>query len=347
MSNWSVWLGSHWEGVALAIGMMFIAMVLGLLVRWRVSHLIHSQGRGLPWITHEAILKGLRLPTLVVIAAGAGYVGVVAAPVSGDWKILATRIFATSLILLTATVVTRLASNMVVRWAEETKLPYRIVGTIVWLVRSIIVFILLVFVLGVWEIPTTPLVLVLAVFLFGGVVALRSHLPNLITYTLLMAGPSAQKGDLVRLGTGEEGIVSAITWQAITLRSDDGSQITVPLSIYTQSKVTNFGRPILETQRRFHRAVPFVTPTPFLPETRAELRDWMLQHPLREIYHRLFYVWVRDGMGDPDLASDLEDLNVSKFTLGGLRSTLVELAERRLPRDSALRPEVAATRHDE
>jgi hypothetical protein len=140
----------------------------------------------------------------------------------------------------------------------------------------------------------------------------------------------------VRLDTGEEGLVSAIAWQAVTLRSDDGRQITIPLSKFTGSTVTNFGRPVQGPQRRFHQAVGFVTPTPFLPETLLELRDWLLQDPLREIYQRLFYEWVRNGMGDTDLASDLERLEASKFTSEGLRSTLTEPVKRRLPKIAGL-----------
>ena len=93
------------------------------------------------------------------------------------------------------------------------------------------------------NISVTPILTALGV---GGVavaLALQDTLSNLFAGFYVSLAGQVRPGDYVKLGTGEEGYVTDITWRSTTLRALANNLIVVPNAKLAQAIVTNYYLP--------------------------------------------------------------------------------------------------------
>ena len=114
-------------------------------------------------------------------------------------------------------------------------------------ILNFIVFILLfIFILKLWQIEVTPLIASLGIagFILG--FALRDIFANIFGGIALIADKSFKIGDFIKLDTGEMGEVIDIGLRSTRIKSfEEGNEIIVPNSTLVMSKITNYGRPMV------------------------------------------------------------------------------------------------------
>jgi len=323
------WFGDNWQRLTISLGVFVVALAVLLSLRWIAMRAVESRLGVVPWLTPRLVfgqLRGLSLVLAIVAAAG---LAIIPFPATAGAKQFMERSLLSVLVVVLGMSAYVIVETLYSTWSRSLRLPYEIVNLNANVVRIVVIALFLLVLLGIWGLPTTPIAILLAAVLIAGVFAMRRALENWVTYALYLVNRSAHIGDHIRLDTEEEGVVIGMSWQCIVLRTDDGRQITIPMTKFVQATVTNFGRPIRSQQRAFYRAVEYVTSD--LPQTRAELREWLRREPMWSVYWQVFNVWVRDGLGDTDVATTISRIDPSKFPLEGLRAALLETLNRQLP----------------
>ena len=99
-------------------------------------------------------------------------------------------------------------------------------------------------VLDIWGIPTTPLLLLIAVVVLAAALALRNAAPNLFAGFQLGSTQQIKVGDFIKLETGEEGYVTEISWNNTRIKALDESIVVVPNNRLLQRTIINYGHPL-------------------------------------------------------------------------------------------------------
>ena len=114
-------------------------------------------------------------------------------------------------------------------------------------ILNFIIFILLViFILTLWNVRVTSLVASLGIAGFVLGFALRDIFANIFGGIALIADKSFKIGDFIKLESGEVGEIIDIGLRSTRIKSfDEGNEIIVPNNSLVTSKITNYGRPLI------------------------------------------------------------------------------------------------------
>jgi len=197
--------------------------------------------------------------------------------------------------------------------------------------------------LDIWGIPTTPLVLLLAVGLLVAALASRDEVLNIFSGFELARGKLVRIGDYVKLDSGEEGYVSDITWRNIQIKSPDETIILIPNSKFTKTTVTVHRKPLKKAKEpfRFYTRLHMKELTGLKARNLSELAQILKDVPDSVVYYHThnfieeyqyltpqpaneFALWVSDVIGDEVLAEKLSNIDTFEFsTIGELRERIL------------------------
>lgn len=101
----------------------------------------------------------------------------------------------------------------------------------------------LIMVLGYFGISIAPMVAALGVGGMAIALGLQDSLANFFAGLHLILGKQVRLGDHIRLGSGDEGVVTDITWRYTTLQTIANNRIVVPNSSLSGATLTNYDLP--------------------------------------------------------------------------------------------------------
>lgn len=221
-------------GIALAA--VLVARAIGL--RW-----IHRQAKTSQFALAAA--ETLGLPSLLWALAAAGSIGLQYAELKQrqvQWVegcVVAFVVF--SLALAGSSIVIRMAAE----YGRRKNLPSAASGLLRAIVRVVFIgfgIVVALHALGREHI-ITPLITALGVGGLALALALQDTLGNFFAGIHILMEQPISVGDLVRLGSGEEGTVSDIGWRTTRLLNGQNNIIVIPNTKITSSILTNFTLP--------------------------------------------------------------------------------------------------------
>ncbi len=122
------------------------------------------------------------------------------------------------------------------------------------------------------------------------------------------------------------------------LRTRIASMINEHLSQYPDGQKARPGR-----EFHFVKSLSFVLPTPYIAHDLREFVEILKQVSLESLFYHMFEsrlrlkrgvndfsIWIEECLGDKDLADRLANLDPYNYTLDNLRSTIVQLIEKRI-----------------
>jgi len=114
-------------------------------------------------------------------------------------------------------------------------------------ILNFIIFTLLaIFILTLWDIRVTALVASLGIAGFVLGFALRDIFANIFGGIALIADKSFKIGDFIKIESGEVGEIIDIGLRSTRIKSfDEGNEIIIPNNSLVISKITNYGRPLI------------------------------------------------------------------------------------------------------
>ena len=144
-------------------------------------------------------------------------------------------------VLLAGLLLIKLILGIVKKTLEKTALDGAIHTFVVSALRIVLYIILVVVLLGVLEVPTTPLVTVLGAGGAAIALALKDSLGNIAGGLLLLINQPFKKGDEIDIA-GNYGEGDGIDLFVTTLRTYDNKVITIPNGTINTSVIVNYSR---------------------------------------------------------------------------------------------------------
>jgi len=217
-----------------------------------LTHLVARLTRKTTTQLDDMILSRVKGPIYYLIILAGLSAALEVLPLVPVVKVNLSRVVASIIIVISCYLAASIINLTVKTWFDQRK---AILGKVkeqelIIISRKIlnfIIFILLfIFILKLWQIEVTPLIASLGIagFILG--FALKDIFANIFGGVALIADKSFKIGDFIKLDTGEMGEIIDIGLRSTRIKSfEEGNEIIVPNSTLIMSKITNYGRPMV------------------------------------------------------------------------------------------------------
>jgi len=325
------------------LGVLFISLwvrraLYNVLERWTNEKKIELGKR---------VISFIREPLLHWLLILGAYIALQVSVVAEGWKSLGGKILASILIAYVGWVLIQLSKELISFYLDRAKAPKRAVSAAITAIQVAIVIIGITMLLQLWGAPMAPVLIGIVAALVVAILVLREVSSNLISGFLLTQGNQIRIGDLIKLGSGEEGYVKEITWRNTQLATPNGSIIIIPNAKLMQTTIIKYEKPLKMAKEPFH----FSTRLHLKELTGLEARNlsqlakglekvpdsvvYFHTHSFLEEHHFLvpepandFALWVEDALGYEVLAERLASIDIFEFpTLGALRARIIGIIQ--------------------
>ena len=336
--------------VAIPVAVFFAGLIATLWLRRVAYQALSRWAVRTKWQGDELLLQATQQPSIIWCVILSASLALAVSPLSARWKALTSDGLWTLLVLPLALTAVNVSDKLIPFYGGRFNVPQ---STIVFgrnIVRVIIIVIAILLLLDIWGVPTTPLLLLIAVAALFAAIAFRETLPNLLAGLQLNTKGQIKVGDYIKLETGEKGYVKEINWTDTQIEASDKSIIFVPNRKLVQSRVVNYGRPLKKAREPFHffDRVHLKELTGLKARNLRELVDILKGAPDSVIYYHThhfleehhyltpqpstdFAMWVSDILGDEILGEKLASIDAFEFsTLKALQERIVSIIEEHL-----------------
>jgi small-conductance mechanosensitive channel len=351
------WLIDNWLKIAIPILAFLATYIVGLWLRGAANNAFERWTARTRWGGSRLVVAIFYRPFLYWILLLGVCIAIQVSVLPPEAKSITARVAGGLFVLSLGWVIIVLSERVLKLYLPEMKALQATTTLAINVVRITIIVVVVLIVLDIWGMPTTPLLLLVAVAVVAAALALRNVVPNLFAGFQLSATQQIKVGDYIKLETGEEGYVIEISWNTTRIKSLDESTVIVPNSQLLQHTVINYGHPLKKAKEPFH----FVSRThlteltglkaknlPELVEVLKRVPDAVIYyhtHHFLEQHHYLtpepsndFAIWVGDALGDEVLGERLASVDTFGFpNLGTLRERLANIIEEHLSSGSNFR----------
>jgi small-conductance mechanosensitive channel len=340
---------------------VFIVSIIALFwLRKRALNGLERWSKRINWSVGNTLIPSLKGPFSIFCLILSIYLGLAVSNISGDWKVPAGNILWTLFVVAVTLTFLNLAVQISFFYGYKMNMPKRTSRITQNIIRIVILVIAVLVLMEIWGIPTSPLLLLIAIILVFAIIALRDAAPNLFASFQLAATQQIKIGDYIKLDTSEEGYVVDISWNSTSFRASDGRIILVPNNLLIHRKVINYGHPLKKAREPFYfNTQTHVAELTGLKATNLrQLTDILKNVPDSVIYYHThhfleehqylipelsndFSIWVRYALNNNLLSERLANLNIFEFkNLGDFRDKSVNIIEDYVEQDKIQREAV-------
>lgn len=351
------WLANNWLKIVIPVIAFLASYVVGLWLRRVVDNLLKRWTAKTRWEGSQIVARAALRPFLLwFLLLGIG-IAIQVSVLPPEAKGMTGKAVGSLFVLSLGWVVIALSEQLLKLYLNRMKIPQPTTALVINVVRITVIIVGVLIVLDIWGLPTSPLLLLIAVAVLAAALAFRDAVPNLFAGFQLGATQHIKVGDYIKVETGEEGYVTEISWSNTHIKALDESVIIIPNNRLLRGTVINYGRPLKKAKEPFR----FVNRTHLTELTGLKARNlrelaevlkgapdaviYYHTHHFLEQHHYLtpepsndFAIWVSDALGDEMLGERLASINTFGFpNLGTLRERLVAVIEEYLSSGSNFR----------
>jgi small-conductance mechanosensitive channel len=351
---------AHWLTIVIPAAVYAVSIIALFWLRKITLDWLELWAKKINWPIGNALIPSLRSPFSILCLILSVYLAVEVADLPADAKIPVRNGLWSLFVVAVAITLINLAVQAITFYSRKFNTPEHITTILRNLTRVIILVVALLTILEIWGIPTSPLLLLIAVVVIIGFISFRDAAPNLFASFQIAATQEIKIGDYIKLDTSDEGYVSEISWNTTHLKTLDGSTVLIPNSILIRRKVINYGRPLKKGIEPFY----FNTQTHMTELTGLkagnlkELVEAVKKAPDSTIYYHThhfleehqylipelsndFSTWVKEALDNDTLAEKLASLNIFELiSLSAFKEKLVNIIEDYLRQDHSQREAV-------
>jgi len=233
------WLADNWFNIFVPF-LAFVAItVLGLWARWTIRRFLKQPKQ--TWAGNAFVIETIWHPILHWFLILGAYVAIQISILSPIVKRLTgeglASLFALSLIWTAIS----LSERLIRFYLGKTKAMQSLISIALSIARIIIIVTGILVILEIWGAPTLPIILVLIICLLVVGFAFRNTFDNLLAGLEIVYGEHIKVGYLIRLGSGEEGHVTQMSWTRTTIRSTGGNLVIIPNHKLMANSIINYG----------------------------------------------------------------------------------------------------------
>jgi small-conductance mechanosensitive channel len=351
------WLADNWLKIVIPVLAFLASYVVGLWLRRVVDNLFGRWTAKTRWRGSRIVARIVRRPFLLWFLLLGICIAILVSVLPPEVKSITGKAIGSLFVLSFGWVVIVLSEQLLKLYLARMKISQPTTALAINVVRITVIVIGVLIVLDIWGLPTSPLLLLIAVAVLAAALAFRDAVPNLFAGFQLNATQQIKVGDYIKVETGEEGYVTEINWSNTHIRALDESIIIVPNSRLLRGTVINYGHPLKKAKEPFHfgSRTHLTELTGLKAKNLRELVDVLKRAPDAVIYYHThhfleqhhyltpepsndFAIWVGDALGDEVLGERLASVDTFGFpNLGALRERLVAIIEEYLSSGSNFR----------
>ncbi len=354
------WLKVNWLAVLVPLAVFAVALVVLLWLR----RFAYKRLKG--WLSRiggeeeRILVQAIKGPSVLLVFIISIYIAVVVSAAPPEWKSSTGRGLWTLFMASLTVSVLSVVNGFLTVYGDKWNLPRDTVLVLRNTIRIVFLIVVVLAVLEMWGIPTSPILILIIVLALGAALAFRDVIPNLFAGLQLSATRQVKVGDYIKLETGEEGYVLEVGWNNTHIKSQDESVVIVPNSKLLRHTVVKYGRHLRRASQpfRFNTRTHITELTGLKARNLREMADILRKAPDAIVYyhtHRFleerhyltpepsndFAVWVSDALGDEMLGEALASVDTFAFpSLAALRDRLVVIIDEHIARGSDDRPAV-------
>lgn len=219
-----------------------IALLIAVVIRQVIFNLVRNRAPKHPNFALVA-LEAARLPSVLWCLAFALEIALRYAELSDRQIDLATKLIVAFLIISISLAISSVTVRMLMLYGERNKMPFAVAGLSQTLTRIVVLSIGGLILLRHFDITITPILTALGVGGLAVALALQDTLANFFAGVHILVENPMSLGDYIKLGEGEEGIVTDIGWRTTRIRTGSNTMVVVPNTKITSGILTNFTLP--------------------------------------------------------------------------------------------------------
>ncbi len=221
---------------AVAMAVLFIArgITVHLLKKWMLRCETGVNG---------VILKSLRVPSIYWCIAIGLYIAIELSELPRKYVLIVDRTIYILIVFSATIALANLAVRAFENYARRSDISIPATGILFGVFRATIVIAGILVILNILGVSIAPLLTALGVGGLAVALALKDTLSNLFAGLHIIASKQVRPGDYIKLNSGEEGIVTDITWRSTTITSSANNIIIVPNAHVASATITNYELP--------------------------------------------------------------------------------------------------------
>jgi small-conductance mechanosensitive channel len=337
------WLIDNWLKMAVPVLVFLASYIVGLWVRRVVSNAFERWASRVRWQGSKLVMTAVHRPFLFWFLILGVFIAIQVSVVTPQIKAITTKAMGSLFALSLGWLVINLCGQLLEIYLPRLKARWPTITLAKNVTRATIVVVCALIILEIWGMPTSPLLVLIAVTILAAALALRNAAPNLFAGFHLSATQQIKVGDYIKLETGEQGYITEISWYNTRIKALDESIIIVPNNRLLQFTVVNYGRPLKKAEEpfRFQSRTYIKELTGLKAKNLRELVDTLKKVPDSVIYYHThhfleehhylipepssdFAVWVNDVLGEEVLGERLASVNTFEFpSLVAIRERIV------------------------
>jgi small-conductance mechanosensitive channel len=224
-------------GIALATGLL-VAFLSRTLLRWLGKHAKRTK-----WSGDDVVVDALRtvVPWAALVAGGAAAAAVL--PLTKPVQHTVNQSLTVLLIFAVTVSAARVVAGLVQSVTHSRSGVAGSATIFVNITRVLVLALGFLVALQSLGVSIAPMLTALGVGGLAVALALQDTLANLFAGIHILASKTVQRGDYIRLSSGEEGYVEDINWRQTTVRNLSNNLVVIPNGQLAKSNMTNFMRP--------------------------------------------------------------------------------------------------------
>ncbi|MBA3697460.1 MAG: mechanosensitive ion channel family protein [Planctomycetes bacterium] len=221
---------------------IFGGILIGLVVERVVLRRLKAWSEKSGWGYDSILIGGVKGVAFFWCLMLGVFFGGQSVGLKAEWQAMVSNALVVALMFSLTVAVARVIGGLLAQSAKRSggAVASSIITNLVAAVIYILGFLVILDTLGV---QVTPVLTALGVGGLAVALALKDTLENLFAGLHLVASKQIHIGDFVRLDSGDEGVVSDLTWRSTTIRTLPGNIIIVPNFKLSSAIVTNFTTP--------------------------------------------------------------------------------------------------------
>jgi small-conductance mechanosensitive channel len=235
---------TNWTVITIPVAVFIVSIIALFWLRKLALDRLTKWSKRINWSVGNTLIPSLKGTLSLLCLILSIYLAVAVADIPSNWKTpISNGLWSLFVAAITITLL-NLAGQATFFYGRRVKMPQRAIAITQNAVRILILVVALLVVLAIWGIPTSPVLLLVAIIVLIAIIAFRDAAPNLFSSFQIAATQEIKIGDYIKLDTGEEGYVTEISWNKTHLEALDESIILIPNSVLVRHKVINYGRPL-------------------------------------------------------------------------------------------------------
>jgi DNA-binding CsgD family transcriptional regulator len=263
-------MANHWLHVVVPLFALIAVVVIGLWARLAIRKFLKKPQAKTTRLQNTAVIETTWNTSLIWFVLLGVYLAIEISIIPQTVKKPTLESLASLFVISLMWAANRLSSRIIRFYIGKTEAMKSLTSIALNISRIIIIVIGLLILFDVWGIPTFPIILVLVAGLFIIVFVFRNTLDNLLAGFEIAYSEHIKIGHFIKLGSGETGHVTKISWTRTVVQMNDGFTVIIPNYKLMTTIIINHGSVMPESTKDISQTAAPATKPPQIPETLSD-----------------------------------------------------------------------------